>query len=73
MAKKQKRNLKEDKMRRLKVTIVLTLLLLICLLPSSLANQYFANTEEDLSYEYSFSQKYIVAGERVLNITILKL
>ena len=57
-------------MRRLKVTIVLTLLLLICLLPSSLANQYFPNTEEDLSYEYSFSQRYIVAGERVLNITI---
>lgn len=57
-------------MRKIKVVIVLTLLLLICVSVFSLANQYFANIERDLSYEYSFSQKYIVVGERVLNITI---
>ncbi len=57
-------------MRRIKVIIVLTLLLLICVSAFSLANQYFPNIDEDLSYEYSFSQKYIIAGERALNITI---
>jgi len=46
------------------------LLLLICLSVPAFANQYFPNIDEDLSYEYSFSQKYIVAGERVLNINI---
>lgn len=44
---------------------LLLLLLLICLSVPA-----FANIEEDLSYEYNFSQRYIVAGERVLNLTI---
>ena len=46
------------------------LLLLVCLSIPAFANHYFANIEEDLSYEYNFSQKYIVAGERVLNLTV---
>lgn len=46
------------------------LLLLVCLSVPAFANHYFANIEEDLSYEYNFSQKYIVAGERVLNLTV---
>ena len=50
--------------------MLLTLLLLICFLDPVLANQYFTNIEEDLPFKYNFSQEYIVAGERVLNITI---
>lgn len=34
------------------------------------ASQYFTNIKEELPYEYSFSQKYIIVGERVLNLTI---
>ncbi len=55
---------------RVKVMIFFLLLLVIYFSVSVFANQYFSNIDEDLPYRYSFSQKYIVAGERVLNLTI---
>ena len=51
--------------------VLVTILGLVLAISSGVfANQYFSNINEDLPYIYSFSQKYIVAGERVLNLTI---
>lgn len=55
---------------RVKCIIFLIPLLLVYLLAPAFADQYFTNIKEDLPYEYSFSQKYIVAGEKVLNLTV---
>ncbi|GAH91447.1 unnamed protein product, partial [marine sediment metagenome] len=55
---------------RVKCIIFSIPLLLVYLLAPVFANQYFTDIPEELPYEYSFSQKYIVAGERVLNLTV---
>ncbi len=55
---------------KIKVMIFFLLLLVMYFSVSVFANQYFSNIEEDLSYEYSFSQRYIVTGERVLNLIV---
>lgn len=55
---------------KVKVMIFSLLLLVMYFSVSVFANQYFSNISEDLSYTYSFSQKFIVAGEKVLNLTI---
>ncbi len=64
------KNKKENFYMRVKCTIFSIPLLLAYLLAPVFANQYFTNIKEELPYEYSFSQKYIIAGERVLNLTV---
>lgn len=55
---------------KVKLMIFPLLLLVMYFSVSVFANQYFTNIKEELPYEYSFSQKYIIAGERVLNLTV---
>ncbi len=55
---------------KIKVMIFSLLLLVMYFSVSVFANQYFSNIDEDLPYSYSFSQRYIVAGERVLNLIV---
>ena len=51
--------------------VLVTILGLVLAISSGIfANQYFTDIKEELPYEYGFSQKYIIAGERVLNLTV---
>lgn len=53
-------------MKKIIIFLIITLLFLSI---TCLANNY-SKFDKELEYEYSFSKKYVVAGERVLDLTI---
>ncbi len=57
------------KMSWLRLSVVL-LLAMICAPIDTLAGSHAFDVDENLPYTYEFAQRYVVAGERVLNVTI---
>ncbi|MFW6009295.1 MAG: hypothetical protein ACOCP8_08545 [archaeon] len=55
----------------MKKFIIILMIGLFFISSTLFANENYSSFDENLEYEYSFIKKYVVAGERVLNLDFI--